>query len=68
MNFSWSALVAGFIYGVCGLFLVRRAKREARFSDLILGVALMAYPYFTENIYLLWGLGAALLATTRLFS
>ena len=60
-NFSISALIASFIYGVIGLYLVRRARSDANFPRLLIGVALMVYPYFIQNIYLIWGLGAGLL-------
>jgi hypothetical protein len=29
--------------------------------SLVIGIALLAYPYFVENAYALWGIGAALL-------
>ncbi|MBI3555131.1 MAG: hypothetical protein HY074_02560 [Deltaproteobacteria bacterium] len=61
MNFSISALTAGFIYGVMGVWLIRYAKREAHIPSVVFGVALLVYPYFIENIYLLWGIGAVIL-------
>jgi hypothetical protein len=60
MNFSVSSIAAGFIFGVIGLYLVRRAKREANIASLLIGVAMMIYPYFIENDYLIWGIGVAL--------
>lgn len=65
MNFSVSGLAAGFVFGVIGLFLVRRAKREAHIPSLFIGVAMMAYPYFVENAYLLWGIGVVLLFAAK---
>ena len=68
MNFSVSSLVAGFFFGVWGLYLVRRAKREAHPPSLAIGLALLVYPYFVENAYLLWGIGTALLGAAYWFA
>ncbi len=61
MNFSISSLAAGFIYGVWGMWLIRYAKKESHIPSAIFGVTLLVYPYFIENIYLLWGIGAVIL-------
>jgi hypothetical protein len=61
MEFSVSNLAAGFIYGVMGAYLIKRAKREVHFPRLFIGMFLIAYPYFIENAILVWGLGAAAL-------
>ncbi len=53
--------MAGFFYGVWGMFLVKRGRREAHPPSLIIGVALIVYPYFISNDYALWGIGAVLL-------
>lgn len=60
MNFSMGAIAAGLIYGAWGIYLIKKAKRESSFLSLIFGVVLVAYPYFIENIYLLWGIGAVI--------
>jgi hypothetical protein len=60
-GFSWSALAAGFFFGVWGVFLIKRAKSESHLPSLFIGLALMIYPYFVENNYLLWGIGIVLL-------
>lgn len=60
MSFSISSLIAGFFFGVWGVFLVRRARRESHLPSLIFGVALLVYPYFVENAYLVWGIGAVI--------
>jgi hypothetical protein len=60
MTFTFSSLAAGFFFGVWGVFLIRRAKRESHIPSLFFGLALIVYPYFIENDYLLWGIGAVL--------
>jgi len=61
MNFSVSALAAGFFFGVWGVYFLRRGKSQEHVPSVVIGVALIAYPYFIENVYLLWGIGAALM-------
>ena len=61
MNFSFSALAAGFVFGICGLYLFRFAKKQQHVPNIAIGVALMIYPYFIQNEYVLWGAGFALL-------
>ena len=61
MNFTFSSVAAGFIFGVFGMFLIKRAKTESHFPSLFVGLALVSYPFFVENDYLLWGIGISLL-------
>lgn len=61
MDFSISALAAGFIYGVFGMYLIKVSRKQSHVPNLIIGIALVIYPYFIDNDYLLWGIGAALL-------
>ena len=60
MSFSLSALLAGFVFGVIGVYWIKRGKTEAHPLSMFLGVALLVYPYFIENVYLLWGIGAVI--------
>ena len=60
MNFTAPWLIAGLVFGVIGMYLIKRAKSEAHIPYALIGVALIAYPYFVENIYILWGVGVAL--------
>ena len=60
MNFSVSGIAAGLIFGTIGMYLVGRAKRLAHIPSLVIGVALMVYPYFVASNILLWGIGAVL--------
>lgn len=60
MDFSFTSLAAGFVYGVIGFYLVKYAKKEGHFPSFFIGIALMIYPYFFANPFALWGIGAAL--------
>ena len=61
MNFSFSGLMAGFVFGTLGFYLLRHGKKQAHTPFIVIGLALMIYPYFIENEFLLWGVGGALL-------
>jgi hypothetical protein len=61
MDFSVSTLAAGFIYGILGMWLIRQGRRTAHIPWFVIGLVLIIYPYFVENVFLLWGIGAALL-------
>ena len=62
MNFSASALISGFIFGVIGMYVFKNAKSDGNLPNLLIGLALMLYPYFIESALLLWGIGFALSA------
>ncbi len=62
MDISMSGLLAGFVYGVIGVFLFKKGKKEAEFDYIFIGIALMIYPYFTHGPLGDWGVGAALCA------
>ncbi len=60
MNFSLGSLIAGFIFGVAGVFFIKAAKREANLRLLAFGVALLIFPYFVSNAYIAWAIGIGL--------
>ncbi|MBC7398285.1 MAG: hypothetical protein H7333_12655 [Bdellovibrionales bacterium] len=62
MNFNWSNIAASFVYGTFGLYLFRHGRKQAHGPVVAIGVALMVYPYFIDNDFLLWSIGAVLLA------
>jgi hypothetical protein len=61
MDFSFSALMAGFVFGVFGLYLLRWGRKTAHTWHMIIGLALMIYPYFVSGPFLIWGTGAGLM-------
>jgi hypothetical protein len=60
MNFSFSSLMASLIFGIFGMYLFKLGKKRGHGMIVIVSVALMAYPYFVENEFLIWGIGAVL--------
>ena len=61
MNFTFSSIMAGLIFGTIGLYMLRHGKKEAHVPFIVIGLGLMIYPYFIENEFLLWGVGSVLL-------
>ena len=50
------------MFSAVGLAAFRRGKRESNIICLLLGIALMVYPYFVEGLTLNLLIGAALSA------
>jgi multisubunit Na+/H+ antiporter MnhE subunit len=59
-SFDVSSLVAGFIFGVIGLWMFREARRKHNNNTKYIGIALMIYPYFIDGAVRNWGLGITL--------
>lgn len=59
-QFSVSSLIGGLVFGIFGIYLLRMGKKESNFTKMMIGLALMIYPYFIYNAWLVWGIGAAL--------
>jgi len=64
---SPGVLFAGLVFGVIGTAAFMYGKKQARFSSMVIGVALIAYPYFVSALWLLWGIGIALCAALYYF-
>ena len=62
MNFSISSLLSNLIFGIIGFSLVREGRRKTHNKLIAIGILLMAYPYFTSNPWLDWGIGIGLCA------
>lgn len=60
MNLSASSLMAGILFGSLGFYFFKVGKSLSKADLLIYGIILLAYPYFIENDWLLWGIGAGL--------
>ncbi len=57
-----STLFVIIVFSAVGLAAFRRGKRESNILCLLLGIALMVYPYFVEGLLLNVAIGAALTA------
>ena len=57
--FSAANLLAGLLFGSIGFVGFAYGKKMSRWKPMLLGLGLMAYPYFVENTIALFGVGVA---------
>ena len=60
MSTSW--LLWGLLFGSVGLGFFLYGKKQQALVPLICGLALMVFPYFISNTFLLVAVGVALIA------
>ncbi len=59
---SGSTLLWGLLFSSIGLGLFLYGRKQGAAVPLVCGLALIIYPYFVSNAYLLVGIGVALTA------
>ena len=57
-----SSLFWGVIFGAIGVGFFVYGKKQAAFVPLLCGLALMIFPYFVSNTYVLVAVGVVLIA------
>jgi hypothetical protein len=63
IDFSFSAIMSGFIFGVVGFYLMKEGRKRVNYAWVMIGIALMVYPILVGGHPLLqWGLGFGLCA------
>ncbi|HEX7902182.1 MAG TPA: hypothetical protein VF950_30765 [Planctomycetota bacterium] len=62
MDLSVGALMLSMLIGAVGAGLFIYGKKQTRIPQLVAGLALMAYPYFVSNLWLMGGIAVALVA------
>jgi len=62
-SFSSSNLFAGLIFGSIGLVAFIYGKKEALWRSMVIGAALMVYPYLFSTSPLIYLIGIAFTAT-----
>jgi len=60
LDISPSAIFSSLIFGAIGIYVFRKGKRESHLPHLLIGIALMVFPYFTSGPLGDWGVGALL--------
>lgn len=55
------SILAGLIFSTLGLGAFSYGKKLDLWQPRVIGLALLVYPYFTSNEWLLWGIGVGLL-------
>lgn len=64
-NVSAANLIGGLIFGSIGFVAFVYGKRMNLWKMMLCGLALMIYPYFVENMSIVFGIGVA--GTVALF-
>ena len=59
-GFTFTNLIAGFIFSGIGLVAFIYGKKEGSFKPLLIGAALMTYPYFLTSTFWLYAVGIGL--------
>jgi hypothetical protein len=62
---SAANLIGGFVFGSVGFVAFAYGKRMNLWKIMFLGLGLMVFPYFVENMSMLYGIGA--LGTVAIF-
>ena len=57
---NWWYWVANILFGIIGWYAFMHGKREKNYRPMVLGIALMIYPYFVSNTLLTFAIGIAL--------
>ena len=56
---SAANLIGGFLFGSIGFVAFVYGKRMQLWKMMLVGLALMIFPYFVENMPILYGIGSA---------
>ena len=59
-DFSFSAIMSAFIFGVVGFYLLKEGRKRTNFAWVWIGIGLMAYPMLVHGPLLDWGVGFGL--------
>ena len=60
MNLSFANIFSGVLFGTIGFSAFLYGKKQASVKALILGIILMAYPYFVQNVIANYAIGTIL--------
>ena len=58
LQFDAANLIGGFIFGSIGFVAFIYGKRMQLWKMMLCGLALMVFPYFVENMSILYGIGS----------
>ena len=57
-----AALLASLLFGVIGFAAFRYGKKQVLWPPIAIGLALMVYPYFVSQVWLIYAIGCVLCA------
>lgn len=61
-GWDWSNIIGGVIFGIIGFVAFNYGRKMKSSKPLMVGIALMVFPYFVSNTLLLYIIGAGLCA------
>ncbi len=67
MNFSMANIVGGFIFGSIGFVAFVYGKKTGQIMTLIIGIALMVFPYLVTDNLAMYSVGVVLTAALYFF-
>ena len=67
MNFSFSSIFAGIVFGAIGLAAFIYGKKQVSFKPMVIGIILMVYPYFVSHEIWVWVIGTVLTFSLFIF-
>jgi hypothetical protein len=62
-----ASLFASMLFGIIGFAAFVYGKKQVLWRPMVIGVGLMAYPYFVSQLWLLYLIGAGLCAAVYLW-
>jgi hypothetical protein len=63
LSFDGYNILAGLLFGAIGWVALSYGRKMQLWKPISIGLALMIYPYFFTNHWLMWGVGLALVVT-----
>ncbi len=67
MNLSASNLIGGILFGSIGFVAFLYGKKTSNFKPLLIGIALIMYPYFIQDTVTMYVIGVLLTASLYFF-
>ena len=61
-SFNWWNIIGGFVFGIVGWYAFWHGKKQGSWRPMVIGIALMVYPYFVANALLAFAIGIGLCA------
>jgi hypothetical protein len=62
VDLDGNSLLASLMIGLVGTGLFMYGKKQGRFPHMLVGAALVVYPYFVSNVALMAGIGVGIVA------
>ena len=62
MDLDGNSLLASLLIGLVGTAFFMYGKRQGRFPHMLVGAALVVYPYFVSSVALMAGIAVGLVA------